>query len=106
MLTPAAPRHSNSRVHGIVLLLLLTAGVAGYASYAGRSSAAPASRAINTSRPATTPAAATAGFRCDGRQHCSQMNTLQEAAYFLQHCPDTRMDGDGDGQPCETQFAD
>ncbi|MDC7698467.1 excalibur calcium-binding domain-containing protein [Vogesella indigofera] len=106
VLAPAAPRQHHSRVHGIVLLLLLTAGVAGYASYAGRSSAAPASRAINTSRPATTPAAATAGFRCDGRQHCSQMNTLQEAAYFLQHCPDTRMDGDGDGQPCETQFAD
>ncbi|MDC7710524.1 cold shock domain-containing protein [Vogesella indigofera] len=105
VLTPAAPRHSHSRVHGIVLLLLLTAGVAGYASFASRSSAAPASSAVGTARPAATPATATAGFRCDGRQHCSQMNSLQEAAYFLQHCQDTRMDGDGDGQPCETQFA-
>lgn len=105
VLTPAAPRHSHSRVHGIVLLLLLTAGVAGYASFASRSSAAPASTTTSANRPATTPAAATAGFRCDGRQHCSQMNSLQEAAYFLQHCQDTRMDGDGDGQPCEAQFA-
>lgn len=101
VLTPAAPRQRNRRVHGIVLLLLLTAGVAGYASFASRSSAAPA----GTTLPATTPAAATAGFRCDGRQHCSQMSSLQEAAHFLRHCPNTRMDGDGDGQPCETQFA-
>lgn len=100
------PRRRNSRGYAIVLLLLLTAGVAGYASYAGRSSAAPASVAIiSTPLPATTPAMATVSLRCDGRQHCSQMNSLQEAAYFLQHCPDTKMDGDNDGEPCESQFA-
>lgn len=103
---PVAVRQRNGRVHGIALLLLLTAGVAGYASLAGRRSAAPANTTtVSSPLPAATPAAATTGFRCDGRQHCSQMNTLQEAAYFLQHCPDTRMDGDNDGEPCESQFA-
>ena len=43
-------------------------------------------------------------FKCDGRQHCSQMNSYEEAKYFIQHCPNTKMDGDNDGVPCERQF--
>lgn len=40
-------------------------------------------------------------FSCDGRQHCSQMNSRAEAVYFIRHCPNTKMDGDRDGIPCE-----
>ena len=40
-------------------------------------------------------------FVCDGRQHCSQMHSRAEAEYFLRNCPDTKMDGDHDGIPCE-----
>jgi len=43
-------------------------------------------------------------FKCDGRQHCSQMTSYEEAKYFIQHCPNTKMDGDNDGIPCERQF--
>ncbi|WP_240224913.1 excalibur calcium-binding domain-containing protein [Rheinheimera hassiensis] len=43
-------------------------------------------------------------FRCDGRQHCSQMTSYDEAVFFLRNCPDTKMDGDYDGIPCEQQF--
>ncbi|MEH8017026.1 excalibur calcium-binding domain-containing protein [Rheinheimera muenzenbergensis] len=43
-------------------------------------------------------------FRCGGRQHCSEMNSYEEAVFFLRNCPDTKMDGDGDGVPCERQF--
>jgi hypothetical protein len=43
-------------------------------------------------------------FTCDGRQHCSQMTSYEEAKYFILHCPDTKMDGDNDGVPCERQF--
>ena len=43
-------------------------------------------------------------FRCDGRQHCSQMGSYEEAKYFLKNCPETKMDGDKDGIPCERQF--
>ena len=43
-------------------------------------------------------------FECDGRQHCSQMTSCDEATYFIQHCPNTKMDGDGDGIPCERQW--
>ncbi len=41
------------------------------------------------------------GFICDGRQHCSQMNSRAEAEYFVRNCPNTKMDGDYDGIPCE-----
>jgi hypothetical protein len=40
-------------------------------------------------------------FSCDGRQHCSQMQSRAEAEYFLNNCPDMKMDGDHDGIPCE-----
>ena len=43
-------------------------------------------------------------FKCDGRQHCSQMGSYEEAKYFITHCPKTKMDGDNDGIPCERQF--
>ena len=43
-------------------------------------------------------------FRCDGRQYCSQMISCEEAKFFIQHCPDTKMDGDHDGVPCEKQW--
>ncbi|MDM1021019.1 cold shock domain-containing protein [Acinetobacter sp. VNK23] len=40
-------------------------------------------------------------FSCDGRQHCSQMRSYEEAVFFLRNCPNTKMDGDNDGIPCE-----
>jgi cold shock CspA family protein len=43
----------------------------------------------------------TYSYRCDGRQHCSQMNSRAEAVYFIRNCPNTKMDGDHDGIPCE-----
>jgi cold shock CspA family protein len=44
------------------------------------------------------------GFRCDGRTTCGQMTSCAEAEYFLQHCPNVKMDGNGDGEPCEQQW--
>jgi len=43
-------------------------------------------------------------FSCDGRTQCSQMTSCGEAEYFLKYCPETQMDGDGDGKPCERQW--
>lgn len=43
----------------------------------------------------------TTNFSCDGRQYCSQMRSRPEAEYFLANCPNTKMDGDNDGIPCE-----
>jgi hypothetical protein len=43
-------------------------------------------------------------FKCDGRQYCSQMTSCAEAEYFLENCPDVKMDGEGDGAPCAEQW--
>jgi len=40
-------------------------------------------------------------FECDGRQHCTQMTSRAEAEFFIKNCPNTKMDGDHDGIPCE-----
>ncbi len=62
----------------------------------------PASDAINETKPfAGTPAIR---FTCDGRTHCSEMTSCAEATFFVKHCPGTKMDGDRDGIPCETQW--
>jgi len=43
-------------------------------------------------------------FTCDGREYCRDMTSCEEATYFINHCPNTKMDGDGDGVPCERQW--
>ena len=43
-------------------------------------------------------------FICDGREYCSQMNSCEEATYFINNCPNTKMDGNHDGVPCERQW--
>lgn len=48
-----------------------------------------------------TPGIATQEFQCDGREHCSQMTSRAEAEFFVKNCPNTKMDGDNDGIPCE-----
>lgn len=45
-----------------------------------------------------------AQYRCDGRTHCSHMTSCEEAKFFLKNCPGVKMDGDGDGVPCERQW--
>lgn len=43
-------------------------------------------------------------FKCDGRTHCSQMTSCEEATFFLSNCPNVKMDGNNDGVPCERQW--
>jgi len=45
-------------------------------------------------------------FTCDGRTHCSQMTSCEEAEFFLRNCPGVKMDGNNDGEPCESQWCD
>jgi len=43
-------------------------------------------------------------FKCSGKMRCSEMSSCAEATYYLNHCPGTIADGDGDGIPCEDQW--
>ncbi|WP_265087928.1 excalibur calcium-binding domain-containing protein [Psychrobacter vallis] len=55
-------------------------------------------------KPVISTQPAAPSFVCDGRQHCSQMTSCAEATYFSNHCPNTKMDGNHDGVPCEQQW--
>lgn len=44
-------------------------------------------------------------YQCQtGKTHCGDMNSLEEARFYLRNCPVEGMDGDHDGNPCEQQF--
>jgi hypothetical protein len=53
---------------------------------------------------AQVPASQPSSFKCDSRKYCTQMVSCAEAKYFLSNCPSVKMDGDGDGIPCEEQL--
>ena len=59
----------------------------------------------NTSiRSTASSTSVSSPYQCDGRTHCSQMRSYDEAVFFLRNCPGTQMDGNHDGVPCERQF--
>jgi endonuclease YncB( thermonuclease family) len=41
------------------------------------------------------------GFSCGAKRYCKEMSSCAEARFYLQRCGMTRLDGDGDGFPCE-----
>jgi cold shock CspA family protein len=99
----ASPSSRRSPLRTLAgLLLVLALGTYGYSAYQRY---APRAMPLTSESPATTvPESARSRFRCDGRTHCSQMTSCEEATYFLRNCPGTQMDGDGDGVPCERQW--
>jgi cold shock CspA family protein len=82
-----------------MMLILLALGVFAYQKVVDRGAPPSAGRSAVGSASAGAPA-----FRCDGRTHCSQMTSCEEAKFFLRNCPGTKMDGNRDGVPCERQW--
>jgi cold shock CspA family protein len=94
-----ARQRPANRLRGMVLVLVITGclGAFAYSRY-NRSKALPELPAPVTSNPAK--------YACDGRTMCREMTSCQEATWFIRNCPDTKMDGDDDGVPCESQWCD
>jgi predicted negative regulator of RcsB-dependent stress response len=94
----------------IVLLIVGALGWYGYSKYqshvlgAGASLSQPQVNESVANPSARTEAPSKTAFRCDGRTYCSQMTSCAEATFFLKNCPDTKMDGNNDGIPCEKQW--
>jgi len=91
------------------LLILLAVAAIGYGIKEYYRARQLLTQAYNTpaplgSLPAEPLAPEGTHFQCDQRIYCSQMTSRHEALYFLAHCPGVKMDGDGDGEPCEQQF--
>jgi hypothetical protein len=81
------------------VLALVGLGAYGYSQY--KKQIAPEELPASVaSLPASVPSSRT----CDGRTMCSQMTSCAEATYFIRNCPNTQMDGDNDGVPCESQW--
>lgn len=98
-------RSSRKPLSSLFGALLVVAVIGGYAVYSNFMPQHSATAILDEYAPEfTTPAADDQVFRCDGRIHCSEMTSCAEARYFLKHCPGTKMDGDGDGEPCERQW--
>lgn len=107
----AAEKHSrkssSSWINFISLLILLISGYVIYTKYFPDFF----TEKMDTTKSSATPFPAKTSsrkseqhFRCDGRIHCSQMRSCQEAKFFLKNCPGVKMDGDKDGTPCEQQW--
>ena len=41
------------------------------------------------------------GLSCGGKRYCGEMDSCAEANFYLNQCGLGRLDGDGDGVPCE-----
>ena len=50
--------------------------------------------------PTVAPTIATSE-ECRGKKTCREMNTCEEAMFYLNNCGVTKIDGDHDGVPCE-----
>lgn len=99
------PNRNNPfrRVSGgtAAFLIVAAVGAFAYSKFPGRASSAFGTSEAFRAHPVAPPSAS---FSCDGRTMCSQMTSCAEARYFLAHCPNTKMDGDNDGVPCERQW--
>jgi endonuclease YncB( thermonuclease family) len=42
------------------------------------------------------------GLACGEKRYCREMGSCAEAQFYLEHCGLSRLDGDGDGVPCES----
>ena len=119
---PAKHHHKPGLMGRLIPLgFVIALGAYGYSEYTGRvnpqtvteSQTSDTVTAVESSGSLATAAESSdspvsVSFHCDGRTHCSQMTSCAEAEFFLQNCPNVKMDGDrngrGDGVPCEQQW--
>jgi hypothetical protein len=86
-------------------MLLLVIGALAYAAHQRTNQAESGPMPVHEPEPAVMDVEAdTTKFQCDGRTRCREMSSCEEAEFFIANCPGTKMDGDGDGIPCEDQF--
>ena len=96
----------------ILLVILVALGWKGYEKYADerigvettREYALDVGAKVGDAPDIDIRSSGQPSFTCDGRVHCSQMRSCDEAKYFAQHCPNVKMDGNHDGIPCEKQW--
>ena len=89
------------------LVLVVIIGFLGWQGYQHYEARTAGSTSLPDYSPTTVPTGVSlpvSHYKCDGRTHCSQMTSCEEATYFLRNCPGVKMDGNNDGVPCEQQW--
>ena len=99
-------RNSKSSWRFFVLCLVLLIGVGStlYKRFQSSDQQVPYSTAISNFIGSSNSNSSSEKYTCSGKTHCSQMGSCAEAKYYIRNCPNTKMDGDGDGVPCERQL--
>ncbi len=100
--------HTNRGSNGLIgLALAIGVLFAGYQVYSKTAFNSSVSAIIDEgieSIDAPSRQPAVNQFKCEGKTRCSQMTSCDEAMFYLNHCPGSVTDGDGDGRPCEDQW--
>lgn len=99
-----APRKSGIRGGLVTLCLVAAVGWLVYTRYASKLVHVPVAQERIPAAMAPADLPDTRTYRCDGRTHCSQMTSCNEATFFLKNCPGVSMDGNHDGVPCQQQW--
>jgi endonuclease YncB( thermonuclease family) len=104
----ASPRVTSpvtkSRANQVVSRSPRTQSASSSSSRAGKTRPRSSSRRSTssvryTSAPVSRPSSS---GRCGAKRYCTQMNSCREAYFFMNSCGLYRLDGDGDGVPCES----
>lgn len=83
-----------------VLIFLAVVGMVAYSVY-GKVTYQNNQKLSFADSTETIPSSSIQKYSCEGKVHCSEMTSCEEALFYLKNCPGTKMDGDGDGNPCE-----
>lgn len=86
----------------ISVVLVISIGSFAYNKFAARDALPEESRISTYSHVASE--GNKNNYSCEGKVYCSEMTSCDEAKYYQRNCPGTKMDGDGDGIPCESQW--
>lgn len=95
--------NNNGVLDIIIFVVMIVIGLSVFSGYFESSSA------INNVIKApikslSTRATSSESYHCEGKIYCSEMSSCEEATFYLRHCPNTKIDGDRDGVPCERQW--
>lgn len=88
----------------IAIALVAYAGWFGYSRLIAPPNQGRINPKANSGPQKLIPRTQTSQFVCDGRMYCRHMTSCAEARFFIENCPNTKMDGDRDGVPCESQW--
>ncbi len=96
-------QNNNTWVSTVLPIILLTLGGVGiYNKFFMKNET---HIALSTPKIATQPERKiNNNFSCAGKIYCSEMRSCDEAMFYQNNCPGTKMDGNRDGIPCETQW--